>query len=495
MEFKYPGGDITTVLDLASRDIQDDHIFPLKSNISWFTRRDTRTHPYTPTIQSFSYKGRAGFGQTITFEIPPSAGDLLHFLALQIRPEHWFPSSIIEAFNTGTNKYDKSYKAYTWTNSLGTILIERAEFKVGDTVLETVNSTWADISFKLFGSVNSQVGISVDSIGAVQFGDPTNRFNPNNMYPIENGTWLCPLPFWFNRNRMDAAFPIASCRENTIRITLTFRPFHEVIRCVGGSRQSCTETPLGKSWLLTNGTTVNAKQNIGDFQDLQIITYTSFIDEQLRQQRYIQRPFEFLFRQCQTFHISEPMKYAVSGNSTTDKVNIIVPLECNGPIEEIIWVIRRKGVAINNDWTNYAPAVESQIIPSITRNSTADREFPELLDRAIVQVNGLPVIDMNGNWFRRHIAEKHSGGFVSYKSYIYGYSFADKPGTYQPSGSANMSRGQDLRLNLSIYNPFPVSLGPGFSDDLSNGWEVFVHCVGINWVRFEYGICNPVFSS
>ena len=489
MEFKYPGGDITTVLDLADRDIQDEHIFPLKSNISWFTRRDTRVQPYTPTIQSFSYKGRAGFGQTITFEIPASAGDLLHFLALQIRPDHWFPSSIIEAFNTGLSKYDKPYSAYTWANSLGTILIESAEFKVGDTVLETVNSTWADISFKLFGSVNSQVGVSVDSLGSTMPGDPTSRFNPNNMYPVEHGTWLCPLPFWFNRNRMDAAFPIASCRENTIRVTLTFRSFNEVIRRAGLPRSSCDETPLGSNWLLQDGRTISSKANIGDFQDLQIITYTSFIDEKLRQERYVQRPFEILFRQCQTFHISEPMKYAVSGSSTTDKINIIVPLECNGPIEEIIWVIRRKGVAINNEWTNYGPALESQMLPA------TDREFPELLERGIVQVNGLPIIDMDGNWFRRHIAEKHSGGYVSYKSYIYGYSFADKPGSYQPSGSANKSRGQDLRLNLSIYNPFPVTPGPGFSNDLSNGWEVFVHCVGINWVRFEYGLCNPVFSS
>jgi len=489
MEFKYPGGDITTVLDLADRDIQDDYIFPLKSNISWFTKREIRVQPYTPTIQSFSYKGRAGFGQTITFEIPASAGDLLHFLALQIRPEHWFPSSIIEAFQTGINKYDKPYNAYTWANSLGTILIESAEFKVGDTVLETINSTWADVSFKLFGSVNSQVGISVDSLGAAFPGDPTSRFDPTNMYPVENGTWLCPLPFWFNRNRMDAAFPIASCRENTIRVNLTFRPFSEVIRRAGVPRTSCDETPLGRNWLLTNGNMVGAKPNIGDFADLQILTYTSFIDERLRQERYVQKPFEFLFRQMQGFHISEPMKYAVSGSSTTDKINIIVPLECNGPIEEIIWVIRRKGVAINNEWTNYGPALESQ------RAAATQREFPELLERAVIQVNGLPVADMDGEWYRRHIADKHKGGIVPYKSYIYGYSFADHPGAHQPSGTANMSRGQDLRLNLTVYNPIPVVCGPGFSDDLSNGWEVFVHCVGLNWVRFEYGLCNPVFSS
>ena len=64
-----PRGDITTVLDLTDRDAQDNTYFPLNTEHSWFHREDNNTvHPTTMSIQEFTQRGPADWGQTCTFE-------------------------------------------------------------------------------------------------------------------------------------------------------------------------------------------------------------------------------------------------------------------------------------------------------------------------------------------------------------------------------------------------------------------------------------------
>ena len=69
---------------------------------------------------------------------------------------------------------------------------------------------------------------------------------------------------------------------------------------------------------------------------------------------------------------------------------------------------------------------------------------------------------------------------MAYNSFIYGYPFARHPGQHQPSGSINASRLQSLRLVLDV-----VSTGT---------WEVKVFCIGLNWLRFENGMANHIFT-
>jgi len=46
----------------------------------------------------------------------------------------------------------------------------------------------------------------------------------------------------------------------------------------------------------------------------------------------------------------------------------------------------------------------------------------------------------------------------------------------------NASRVQSLRLVLEVEAPKGCQ------------WEVKVFCIGINWLRFENGVCNKLFE-
>jgi hypothetical protein len=208
------------------------------------------------------------------------------------------------------------------------------------------------------------------------------------------------------------------------------------------------------------------------FKSVQLLAYGAIVDGSLRK-KMLRDPFEILHRQVQTFSFDEPLKYAVSKRADSDTIRIQLPLEANHPIEEILWFVRRKGTSINNEWTNYSSLVEKD---------WSSRAPTALLQNAILQVNGTLICDAEEQFYRENAAYAHRGGYASFSKFIYGYSFAASPGEHEPSGSLNASRVNSLRLVLDVKPP---------GDDL---WEVKVFCIGLNWMRFENGLANPMFE-
>jgi hypothetical protein len=148
-------------------------------------------------------------------------------------------------------------------------------------------------------------------------------------------------------------------------------------------------------------------------------------------------------------------------------------------------------VLVNNEWTNFTPALGLETDPT--------KIYPAWLEHATIRLNGMELISAEGNWFREHIASVHKGGIISYNSYMYGYSFARYPEEHQPSGTANMSRTTSVTLNMRVRTPIAKDLATlptpcVFDPATVGGWEVFVFAIHMNWLRFENGICNRLFT-
>ena len=480
-----PLGDRTTVLDIADRDEMDTFLFPLTSENSMFTRdASRRTLPFTPVVQEFSHIGTAEFGGRLVFEIGSvKACDLLFSVALQIRLGHWLPDSIIELLQASILRYKDPEKAWIYANSLGTVLIESAELQLNDQILERIDSEFTLLANQLLPDINTNLGLSVDAYGAKT--TPPTEEDAQLVFPTSNQTLFCILPFSFQRIRRREGFPLVSVKEGSVRISIQLRPFSEVVRMVSMNRSSCNETPLEKTFEFENvktgvTTTVVASKVIPPFQDVRLVTYGMFVDGKYRD-ALLRAPFDRMYREVQSFRFTEPLKYSIA--SSDDRLlRVQLPLELNHPVEEIWWVVRRSDVRVNNEWTNTSGVLESEENPIFNPKEG-------LLAAASLQINGETIVEGSGDFFRQQIAEVHRGGIVPYSNYIYGYSFARKPGHHDPSGSINTSRSTDIRLRLDVSPP--DSPGPG----LSSEWEVLVYALAINWVRFDQGIANRVFSS
>jgi len=438
-----PLGDQTTVIDLADRDEMDDFLFPLDASVSWFTRsKSRRVLPFTPVLQEFITKGSLDFGQKFVFEIGSvNAGDLLFGVSLQVKLGHWLSDTIIADLEAGTLTYTNPEDAWYYAKSLGTILIQKAELIVEDQVLETVDGDFANITNLLLWDLNMQVGLATDALGN------TERISQTQVFPTTNGFISCILPFSFQRIRLQNGFPLISCREKTVRIEVTLRPFSECIIGTGSS-------PLGQTFQFSGGISSVGSSVPPPFLDARLVTYGMMTDGKLRT-ALLKAPFERMYREVQNFRFDEPKKYVI--NSGSGMVRLQLPLEVNGPIEEIIWVIRRKGSA----WTNY-------------KEST--------LSYAALQVNGTTLIEADGDYFRRVPAKAHKGGIIAYNAFIYGYTFAQEP-QHNPTGWMNASRSTDVRLRIDV------------NDESESEFEVLVYSIALNWVRFENGIANKLFSS
>lgn len=503
-----PRGDITTVLDLTDRDSQDNTYFPLDTPHSWFHRETNRTiYPSTLSVQEFPQRGPAEWGQKFSFEIGSlPAGDLLQAVLLQIQLGSWYNGDVLKKLAAGDITTDLSaHDAEYWTfmNSLGTGIIEYADFIVGDQTIERITGEFIRTFYNTYADVNTLIGISSDAIGAVPvsyLSAPAvlgTELNPNRPFPTEGGTLFCVLPFFFLRTRLSEVFPLLSCQEGSVRVDVKLRPFDQVVRRYLGYRPNCEATPLNQT--VTFQTTTDTQEPFTtqtldcapQFKDFRIVTCCALTQGTVREQ-YIHKPLEQMVRLVQTFSFEEPLKYLVSKpNSNADMVDIQLPLELNHPVTELLWVFRRKGVLVNNEWTNFTPAIGLETNPS--------KLYPAWLEHATIRLNGMELISAEGNWFREHIGSVHKGGIVSYNSYAYGYSFARYPEEHQPSGTANMSRTTSVTLNMRVRTPIAKDLAAltppcVFDPTTTGGWEVFVFAIHMNWLRFENGICNKLFT-
>jgi len=425
---------------------------------------------------------------------------------------HWF-SQTIEQHLLAETIGITSQQLPTWwayAKSIGSTLIAKAELEIGDTTIETIDGDWIAVFSTLFPSLNTATGISIDGYGRVPNAYQTSvdshpTANPAapgyqipRTFPTERGTVLIPLPFFYQRVRLQEALPLLAIAEGSVRIHITFRPFSECVRQLRGFRASCDATPLDTRIAFTrlDGPTpvlqppTPAVANPPPFTNIQLLTYAANTDGSIRQS-LLRSPFEILHRRVDTFYFSEPLLYTVKQSASEEnmyssapgrqgRISIQLPLEINHPVEEILWFVRRKATALNNDWTNYSATLESEFDPIFHPRNP-------LLHKATVQLNGISVIEAEEEWFRRSIADAHKGGIIPYNSYIYGYSFARTPGLHQPSGTINASRLQSVRLSLEV--------NPPISSTESQEWEVKVFVVGLQWLRFQDGLANRMYMT
>ena len=471
--YERAGGDIVTLLDLTPRDFQDNEYFPLGADKTWWLPRNQKLNPFTLSVQEFPFRGPTAFGQRFTFDVKSvGCGDLLLNAMIQIELGHWLDETTLLRLESG--KYQITSDFWAYAQALGSVIVEKAELEIGDSTIETIDGDFLNVFFNL-QDMNAQFGIAQDGLGYTQ----STQLRP---FPTQDRILYIPLPFFFKRIKLKEALPLLACKEGSVRIHVTLRPFHECIQNLTAPRTCVTDTPLGLESSIVDYTnssvqlygTITANSTIPAFKTIKLVTQAANTDGEMRQ-RILRTPFEILRRDISTFSFEEPLKYATNKTSS-DTITVQLPLEVNHPMEEFFWFIRRKGAANQSEWTNYSAVLRSEHDPIYN-------PYVPLLKSASIQFNGVEIVNADEQFFRSHLAKKHGGAFRAYNKFIYGYSFASQPGQHQPSGTLNASRLQTIRLTLNIaFLP-------------SDMWEIKVFVTTLQWLRFQNGMANPMFQS
>ena len=476
-----PLGDSVTVLNAIDRGELDDFFMPADATSTIFSPDNLQAKclPFTTAIVEYVHKGAPTYGGSITFEIGDV--DLLLSTYVQIELDHWLADYIRVKLATGEYTYSdiSGERPWTYVNSLGTVVIESASLQIDELEVERIDGTYAHIWACVGPDANSQFGFATDGLGIRPYTDMRTPF----IYPTLNGTIACLLPFSYGRIRRSAAFPLTAVKAGSARIVVRLRPFNEIVQSTAGP-QPCDDTtgPLGKTYVfddISGGGVVSytAPTQIPQPRRISLIAYGALTNGKLRN-ALIHKPFEKLYREVYSYNFDEPLKYTI--NKVGDNVSIQLPLELNNPCEEIMWVIRRRAATDAREWTNYSA------VPWFATDPVYNPPTGSLV-RASIYINGQPIAeDETGDYYRRAIAKTHRGAITSYDRYIYGYVFSRQPGQRQPYGHVNMSRANDIKLNLTVQVP---------DDGLEQEWTVSVYANCMNWMRFENGLANRLYSS
>lgn len=371
-----------------------------------------------------------GFGRTVECTLP-TIGDLVSNLTLRVKLGSLNPqlSTALEIGEHLDHCVDRPCACalciqdeleegdyFGWVNCLGHALIKSTWITIGGVRIDKQYGEWMEIWSELTQTQEKRNGY-YQMIGKV---DHTCYTATTFVRDME---LYIPLNFWFCNN-YGLALPIIALYNQQVKIHIEFRPFNQL-------------------WV-KNGN-FNGTPQEPSFEASLMIEYI-YLDLDERKQIY-ESSHMFLIEQVQS-----------SLDHDASLIYNNINLYLNHPTKEIFWVLQRNDVTgapqgvydpttypIGNDWFNYS---------SNKIRSTCYEKDP--FDVAVLQFNGENrFMPMPAKYFR--LVQPYYRHTRNPLNYIYCYSFALRPEEYQPTGHANFSRINTIRLVLKQHDTVNIT--------------------------------------
>jgi len=375
---------------------------------------------------------------------------------------------------------DETY-AFKWIKNIGTTIIKEINITIGGNIIDRQYGEWLNIWNEL-SLTNDKIEIYNKMTGnTLEFYDPANANNRNDIYPshtkdsgipsIYGRKLYIPLQFWFNRNP-GLAIPLIALQYHNIEINVELRTINELY-VIKSNDINKTEyvapDPTIPEQNITNfiidGVKVDSLTGTSKFGGLDIGAYLEvnyiFLDNDERN-KFAQQSHEYIIEQ-----VYKTEKIGINGNTGFDLV-------LQHPVKELIWVTKRNDLELRNDWNNYTNLSENDIpIDTTTKN---------ILLNARLSFNGIDRFETKDAEYFNLIQpyQHHTHGP---KDGIYVYSFSIEPEKFQPSGSCNMSRINNIILYLETI----------FNDNMI--YNVTLYAVNYNVLRIMAGMGGLAFST
>lgn len=267
-----------------------------------------------------------------------------------------------------------------------------------------------------------------------------------------------PLNFWFNRD-IGNSLPLISLQYSDTYLNLEMKPFYYIYKLLyskAGIYDYYAPDIYNSTHRLINFVT-NVNKNF-------LLSDTS-----LDIKAYLDVNYVFLDTLERTYFAYKPLKYLIEQTTRVlyDSIaqNAVLELVLQNPVKEIIWVLKRNDLFLNNNWFDFQ-----------------DRMRHILIDAKIL-MNGVERIsEKDPQYFNYVQAYQHHT--TCRKNGIYMYSFSLSPEECSPTGSCNMSRVNKLQFPITIRQP----------DDTSYAYNIAFYVVNNNFVTISSGLCGIEYS-
>ncbi len=366
--------------------------------------------------------------------------------------------------NNDNNRY------VAWVKNIGFNLFESIEIFIGQTLIDKQYGEWMFIWSSLVDDrecVSDMIGnqftnLNVDHHTSEFVLSSENEPLQSFQNYIPETKIIVPLQFWFCRNP-GLALPLHALEYSDIRLQFRLKNLKDLI--VGYENLEIIPK-LGDS----------SMEVIGRYFHL----------EDSERQLFANSEHEYLITQLQyngpdTMYVSEPnMKKSIE-------------LNFNNSCKELIWVCQRKEAVslefsnldlshAHHDWNNYVTRNrEVSLVNDVSMNVRGKNP----VKKCGIRLNNINLFPPQDSEFysKLQISSHHSNHNVG--SGINVYSFALYPEDYQPSGSCNFSKLEQVTLDLTFQDPVY-----DYDDNkkmMANTYEIRVYALSYNVLRIKGG--------
>lgn len=324
-----------------------------------------------------------------------------------------------------------------WVNGIGNAIIKSTTVKIGGNTIDTQSGEWMDI--------NSQLNVQKDKRGG--YDEMLGyRYSDINIIAEDELTLYIPLNFWFTNPGL--ALPVTALQFHDIDIHFDFANLADMIK----SDVSIT-TPQTTS------------STLASFTGCKLYVDYVYLDTDERR-RYIQTSHEYLIEQTQTLN-SEQI-YA----NTTSK---IIDLFLKHPVKSLYWVIIDDTYTTTGSTGNNNEPLKYEALNSIENKDT-------FLTSKLLFNGHDRFSERTAKYFR--LTQPYQFFKCTPVKNIYCYTFALRPYEYQPSGSCNFSRIDNVKMNMTFDN----------TTQTNTPSHLKVYGVNYNVLRIMSGMASLVFA-
>jgi hypothetical protein len=308
-----------------------------------------------------------------------------------------------------------------YVNRVGFALLKSVELRVGGQQIDKHYSSWMHIWTELTHTTDMKA--LLDKLVGVKGVDGANFDTTGTTAPIGSNKLNIPLMFSF-------------CRNPGLALPLIALQYHEIELWI----------ELEDSANLVN----RANAVSGNLSDVELWADYIFLDTEERKE-FAQKPHEYLIE------VTQQQQASLTGTN-----NNSIRLTFNHPTKFLTWAAQETATAGIDRFTNFT-----------TNAAGATSGTTSCINQAKIRLNGQDRFTIRDNTYFNYVQPyQHFEGKPDLGINV--YSFALKPSEHQPSGSCNLSRIDNVNLEVTpnasaatidvyafSYNVFRVASGMG----------------------------------
>jgi hypothetical protein len=368
---------------------------------------------------------------------------------------------------------------FRWAQFLGECMIDNCAVMVNGTVVDRHYGEWLHVwqQLCLNGEKRETYNIMTGNTSDMYEPEANNfehrifplmeRLYPKGIDPIKPSirgkTLHIPLQWWFCR-QFQCALPLIALAYSEVEILLELRPIRELYRLYYINEAG------------TNGYHApqvgNGAHHIMNFvaasERRKVTPNDTVVNLGLR----LEVNYIFLETAERSSLATKPMDSLIEVVSRIERLRVgqssSVDLQLQGPIKEMVWVLRRSDRTNRNSWMDF------------TDNGR------DIMLSAKFLFNGLErQQEKDATYYNSVVPWQHHSGSPKPGVYCMSFSLYPEQGHTQPSGSVNASRINKIQMLIRTRQP----------DDASYHYDLILFAVAYNFLRISNGQGGLLFAS